>query len=101
MAKFRDIKTLQKFASVQASIHNHFNHERHLYRREIFKQNRSAAQGRMAAACSLKTLTRGSLQIVRVRLTTPGEALAIQEEDYFTIHDHLHRESAELGTSST
>ncbi len=30
-----------------------------------------------------------------------GEALAIQEEDYFTIHDHLHRESAELGTSST
>ena len=35
MAKFRDIKTLQKFASVHASIHNHFNHERHLYRRDI------------------------------------------------------------------
>jgi len=30
MSKFRDIKTLQKFASIQASIHNHFNHERHL-----------------------------------------------------------------------
>ncbi len=43
MAKFRDIKTLQKFASVHAAIHNHFNHERHLYRRDIFKQNRSAA----------------------------------------------------------
>ncbi len=43
MAKFRDIKTLQKFASVHASIHNHFNHERHLCRRDIFKQNRSAA----------------------------------------------------------
>ena len=43
MAKFRDIKTLQKFASVHASIHNHFNHERHLNRRDIFKQNRSAA----------------------------------------------------------
>ncbi len=27
MAKFRDIKTLQKFASVHASIQNHFNHE--------------------------------------------------------------------------
>ncbi len=25
MAKFRGIKTLQKFASVHASIHNHFN----------------------------------------------------------------------------
>jgi putative transposase len=43
MAKFRDIKTLQKFASAHASIHNHFNQERHLNRREIFKQNRTAA----------------------------------------------------------
>ena len=43
MARFRDIKTLQKFASVHASIFNHFNHEGHLNRREIFKQNRSAA----------------------------------------------------------
>ena len=43
MAKFRDIKTLQKFVSVHASIHNHFNLERHLNRRDIFRQNRSAA----------------------------------------------------------
>ena len=43
MAKFRDAGTLQKFASVHASIHNHFNHERHLNRRYIFKQNRAAA----------------------------------------------------------
>jgi len=43
MAKFRDIKTLQKFASAHASIHNHFNLDRHLNRRDIFKQNRSAA----------------------------------------------------------
>ena len=28
MARFRDIKTLQKFAAVHASIHNHFNHQR-------------------------------------------------------------------------
>ena len=35
MAKFRDIKTLQKFVSVHASIHNHFNLERHLNRRDI------------------------------------------------------------------
>ena len=32
--EFRDIKTLQKFASVHASIHNHFNLDRHLTRRE-------------------------------------------------------------------
>ena len=43
MARFRDTKTLQKFASAQASIHNHFNHDRHLNSRAIFKQNRSAA----------------------------------------------------------
>jgi putative transposase len=43
MSKFRDLKTLQKFASVHASIQNHFNQDRHLNRRDIFKQNRSAA----------------------------------------------------------
>ena len=42
MAKFRDVKTLQKFAAVP-SIHNHFGHDRHLSRRDIFKQHRSAA----------------------------------------------------------
>ena len=42
MAKFRDVKTLQKFASVHASIHNHFNLDRHLNRRETFKENRAA-----------------------------------------------------------
>ncbi len=42
MAKFRDIKTLQKFAAVHASIHNHFNLDRHLNCRDIFKQNRAA-----------------------------------------------------------
>ena len=43
MAKFRDIKTLQKFAAVHASIHNHFNQDCHLNCRGIFKKNRSAA----------------------------------------------------------
>ena len=37
MAKFREVKTLQKFVAVHASIHNHFNLERHLKRREVFK----------------------------------------------------------------
>jgi putative transposase len=31
MAKFRNVKSLQKFVSVHASIHNHFKQERHLY----------------------------------------------------------------------
>jgi putative transposase len=43
MAKLRDMQTLQKFAAAHASIHNHFNHDRQLNRRDIFKQNRSVA----------------------------------------------------------
>ena len=52
MARFRDIKTLQKFASVHASIHNHLNHQRHLNRRDIFKQARAdaLAEWRLLAA---------------------------------------------------
>lgn len=40
MAKFRSGKPLQKFASIHASVHNHFNQERQLYNRENFKLNR-------------------------------------------------------------
>ena len=43
MARFRDIKSLQKFAAVHASVHNHFNLDRHLTRRHPFKRNRAAA----------------------------------------------------------
>jgi putative transposase len=43
MQRFRAVRTLQKFAAAHASIHNHFNHDRDLNRRDIFKQNRSAA----------------------------------------------------------
>jgi putative transposase len=42
MARFGDIKALQKFASAHASIHNHFNKDRHLNRRDVFKKNRAA-----------------------------------------------------------
>ena len=42
MAKFRTPATLQKFAAVHASVHNHFNQERHLHTRKNFKLNRSA-----------------------------------------------------------
>jgi putative transposase len=43
MHRFRSLKTLQKFTSVHAEFHNHFNHERHLVSREIHKQRRSTA----------------------------------------------------------
>ena len=41
--RFRRMKSLQKFASVHASMHNHFNQERHLVDRPTYKIRRSAA----------------------------------------------------------
>ena len=41
--RFRRMKTLQKFASVHASVHNHFNQERHLVSRKHLQAERSAA----------------------------------------------------------
>jgi len=43
MQGFRSGKSLQKFSSVHAQVHNHFSQERHLVAREIYKQRRSAA----------------------------------------------------------
>ena len=43
MLRFRRMKTLQKFASVHANVHNHFNTERHLVDRPTYKLLRSVA----------------------------------------------------------
>ena len=43
MLRFRRMKTLQKYASVHANVHNHFNHERHIVDRQTFKDRRLAA----------------------------------------------------------
>lgn len=43
MLRFRQMKTLQKFASVHANISNHFNLERHLVSRDTYKRRRWSA----------------------------------------------------------
>ena len=43
MLRFRQMKTLQKFASVHASFHNYFYQERHLVDRQTYKTRRSTA----------------------------------------------------------
>jgi putative transposase len=40
MQRFRSLKTLQKFSSVHAQVHNHFNLERHLIARQVYKRRR-------------------------------------------------------------
>jgi putative transposase len=43
MLRFRRLGSLQKFAAVHSSVHHLFNLDRHLNRRSIFKDDRSAA----------------------------------------------------------
>jgi len=43
MLRFRQMKTLQEFASIHASLHNHFNQERHLVDRQTYRERRSTA----------------------------------------------------------
>ena len=43
MLRFRRMRSLQKFAAVHASVFNHFNQERSLSSRDLFKLGRTAA----------------------------------------------------------
>src|SRR6056297_3187926 len=51
MLRFRRMRSLQKFASVHASVYNHFNQERGLSNRDIFKANRAAALTEWRGLC--------------------------------------------------
>ena len=53
MLRFRQMKSLQKFASVHASISNHFQSQRHLVDRQTYKTLRSAALAEWAEPCRL------------------------------------------------
>jgi putative transposase len=50
--RFRRMRTLQKFVVVQASVHNHFNAERHLCSQSNFKLNRAAALAEWRGLCA-------------------------------------------------
>jgi len=52
MLRFRRTRTLQMFASVHASVFNHFNKERHLYSRQNLKANRTAALAEWRHLCA-------------------------------------------------
>jgi putative transposase len=51
MLQFRRMRSLQKFASVHASVSNHFNQERSLSSRNNFKLNRAAALAEWRGLC--------------------------------------------------
>ena len=72
----RQMKSLQKFASVHASLHNHFASDRHLIDRQTYKLSRL---GRVAIAHGLKNAlpcpNRAERRIVAISLTTPASAI--------------------------
>ena len=81
MLRFRRMKTPQKFASVHADVHNHFNQERHLVSRQDYETRRSAAPCRVANPLCL-ALRRSehqcvNLKPVRIGLTAPNIAFML------------------------
>ena len=75
MLKFRRMKTLQKFASVHANVHIHFNFERHLVDRRTYKERRSAALAEWQSVMGIVVPDKSPdcivWRAVRVRLTAP------------------------------
>ena len=43
MCKFRSMGSLQKFVAIQSAFLNHFNHQRHLEKRQTFKNLRQSS----------------------------------------------------------
>ena len=85
MARFRDIKTLQKFASIHASIYNHFNHQRHLNRRDTFKQARATALAEWRQLAHLRVLYYGFFCSGPVSLTMPAFQIELDQRSGFSL----------------
>ncbi|WP_111735660.1 IS6 family transposase [Roseovarius amoyensis] len=52
MSRFRRMRNLQKFAAVHSSVFNHFNQERSLSSRHIFKRNSAVALAEWRGLCA-------------------------------------------------
>ncbi|CUH44486.1 hypothetical protein RUM4293_03388 [Ruegeria atlantica] len=59
MLRFRRVRNLQKFATVHASVYNHFNQERSLTSRDIFKMTRSSGHVHRAIRLNIRLLLTG------------------------------------------
>jgi putative transposase len=52
MIRFRRMQSLQTFAALHGSIHNHFTSERTLFERQTFKDRRTAALAEWRELCA-------------------------------------------------
>lgn len=72
MLRFRHMRTLRKFASIHASVHNYFPTECHLQMRDHYKLTRTAVLSEWHGLLAAKTkAAQGQRRLVRVRLTAP------------------------------
>src|SRR6202789_1811307 len=59
--RFRSLKTLQKFSSVHDQVQNHFNQERHLITRQVYKKRRSIALAAVARPFRVRSRLSGGV----------------------------------------
>ncbi len=52
MQRFRRIRSLQKFVTVHSCVSSHFNSDRKLSSRNVYKLNRAAALAEWRALCA-------------------------------------------------
>ena len=72
MLRFRRMRSLQKFAAVHASVSNHFNQERSLSSRSLFKLNRTAALAEWRQlGMAQQAAGGGKRRLVRIPTTAP------------------------------
>jgi putative transposase len=74
MLRFRRMRPLQKFVAVHASVHNHFNAERHLYSRSNFKLNSAATFTDWRGICAAQVIEMAKkLRLILIYLTAPPQ----------------------------
>ena len=102
MQRFRSLKTLQKFSSVHAQVHNQFNQERHLVTRQDLQAETLCCIGGVAGACTVGSRLREDVsrhpQATAVALTSPLPAvLRDKQPGGLALHGRGDEDRARLG----
>ena len=91
MQRFRSLKTLQKFSSVHAQVHNQFNQERHLVTRQIYKQRRSATLAEWRHCGVDRHLKEGACPTRRRTAVTLTNAMKTLQK-FSSVHTQVHNQ---------
>ena len=81
MLRFRQMRTLQKFASIHVSVTNHFNQERHLVDRQTYRTRRGPrwpSGSRSPAETEDSWDISANRRLVAMRLTAPPNEISVR-----------------------